>query len=194
MLTVPASAKTPAIPIYVARPSGNGPYPAVLFLHGCSGFDGFLAVARRSARAARLRRHRARRARPLPPADRMRGRRRRGANRRRARNVSVDAHAAVYQRPIASRSSASRWAPIAALTLIDTTRGTLAAAGLGAWSRTSIRPAKAAMAWSRYRSRIFDGDADQVTPAAPCAAMVKVGTAAGKSLTITTYPGATPRL
>ena len=38
---------------------------------------------------------------------------------------------------------------------------------------------------------IFDGSADQVTPAAPCAAMVKAGTAAGKPLTITTYPGAT---
>jgi dienelactone hydrolase len=38
---------------------------------------------------------------------------------------------------------------------------------------------------------IFDGDADRIAPAAPCAAMVKAGTAAGKSLTITTYPGAT---
>jgi dienelactone hydrolase len=38
---------------------------------------------------------------------------------------------------------------------------------------------------------IFDGDADKITPAAPCAAMVKAGTAAGKTLQITTYPGAT---
>src|SRR5580692_974200 len=44
MLTVPATANTPAIPIYVARPQGNGPFPAVLLLHGCGGFDGYLAV------------------------------------------------------------------------------------------------------------------------------------------------------
>src|SRR5580698_4683798 len=45
MLAVPATATTPVIPIYVARPRGNGPFPAVLFLHGCGGFDGYLAVA-----------------------------------------------------------------------------------------------------------------------------------------------------
>jgi dienelactone hydrolase len=38
---------------------------------------------------------------------------------------------------------------------------------------------------------IFDGDADTVAPPAPCAAMVRAGAAAGKPITITTYPGAT---
>ena len=38
---------------------------------------------------------------------------------------------------------------------------------------------------------IFDGDADQITPAAPCSKMVNAAKAAGKIATITTYPGAT---
>ncbi len=38
---------------------------------------------------------------------------------------------------------------------------------------------------------IFDGDADTVTPPAPCAALVHAAVSAGKPATITTYPGAT---
>ncbi|MGA2394510.1 MAG: hypothetical protein ABSH03_14310 [Candidatus Lustribacter sp.] len=44
LVRVPATASTPPIPVYVARPPGNGPFPAVLLLHGCAGFDGYLAV------------------------------------------------------------------------------------------------------------------------------------------------------
>ncbi len=38
---------------------------------------------------------------------------------------------------------------------------------------------------------IFDGDADRITPAAPCAAFAKAAAAAGKRVDLTTYPGAT---
>jgi dienelactone hydrolase len=39
--------------------------------------------------------------------------------------------------------------------------------------------------------RIFDGDADTITPAPPCEALAKAGKAAGKPVEITVYPGAT---
>src|ERR1700735_3507228 len=45
LLTVPATSTTPPIPVYLARPKGDGPFPAVLLLHGCQGLDGFLTVA-----------------------------------------------------------------------------------------------------------------------------------------------------
>jgi dienelactone hydrolase len=45
MLLVPATSTTPAIPAYVVKPSGAGPFPAVVILHGCEGFNGIAAVA-----------------------------------------------------------------------------------------------------------------------------------------------------
>jgi dienelactone hydrolase len=38
---------------------------------------------------------------------------------------------------------------------------------------------------------IFDGDADRIAPAGPCAALAKAATTAGQSVQITTYQGAT---
>jgi dienelactone hydrolase len=188
MLVVPATPGTPAIPIYVARPPGNGPFPAVLFLHGCAGFDGYLAVA----------------------ADRLAVRGYVGValdalaphNMQTACNGNSDGDEAAAARATLAwlrtqpYVAADRLAVVgfsmgadAALTLIDT-RGAAPPAGLRA----------AAIYYPSCEDRdglvtvplaIFDGSADTVAPAAPCAAMVGKGTAAGKNETITTYPGAT---
>jgi dienelactone hydrolase len=45
LLLVPATSTTPAIPAYVVKPDGPGPFPAVVILHGCEGFNGLAAVA-----------------------------------------------------------------------------------------------------------------------------------------------------
>ena len=37
-VTIPATGNSPAITGYLARPSGPGPFPAILVLHGCEGF------------------------------------------------------------------------------------------------------------------------------------------------------------
>jgi len=188
MLQVPAAANTPAIGVYVARPKGNGPFPAVLLLHGCGGFDGFLAVA-----ADRLVAHGfvgvaldALGPHGLQTACE-------------GKNDSDEAGAAratlAWMRK-QSYIAADRLAVVgfsmggnAVLSLIDT-HGSAPPAGL-----------RAAAAY--YPScdehdglvsvplAIFDGDADTVTPSPPCAAMVHAGAAAGKPVTITTYPGAT---
>jgi dienelactone hydrolase len=188
MLLVPATASSPPIPIYVVRPPGNGPFPAVLLLHGCGGFDGYLAV---------------------------------GADRLAARGyvgVALDSLAphgmttACNGNSDGDEAGAARAAlawlrkqPFvvpdrlgvigfsmgadAALTLIDTP-GSPAPAGLRA----------AAIYYPSCEDRdglvsvpldIFDGDADKIAPSAPCAAMAHAGAAAGKPITITTYPGAT---
>jgi dienelactone hydrolase len=188
MLTVPATSNTPAIPIYVARPSENGTYPAVLFLHGCSGFDGFLAVA----------------ADRLVPYGFV--------------GIALDALGPYHRQTACTENDEGDQAAAARATLawmrtqpyINPDRLAIVGFSMGADTALTLidtrgvpPPPGVRMVADFYPAceghdgfvavpiAIFDGDADQVTPAAPCAAMVKAGTAAGKSLTITTYPGAT---
>ena len=188
MLTVPATAGTPPIPVYVARPQGNGPFPAVLLLHGCGGFDGYLAVG----------------------ADRLAARGYVGValdalaphNMQTACNGNSDGDEASAARATLAwlrtqpYVAADRLGVVgfsmgadAALTLIDT-RGAVPPAGLRAaaiyYPSCEDRDGLVAVPLA-----IFDGSADTVAPAAPCAAMVGKDTAAGKNETITTYPGAT---
>jgi dienelactone hydrolase len=188
ILTVPATAKTPPIGVYVARPQGNGPFPAVLFLHGCNGLDGFLAVA----------------------ADRLAPHGYVGValdalgphNMQTACDGNYDGdEAAAAQATLAwlrrqPYVAADRLAIVgfsmgadAALSLIDT-HGAAPPSGLRAvadfYPSCESRDGLVGVPLA-----IFDGDADQVTPSAPCAAMVHAGAAAGKTITITTYPGAT---
>jgi dienelactone hydrolase len=188
MLTVPATANTPAIPIYVARPSDNGSHPAVLFLHGCAGFDGFLAVA----------------ADRLVPYGFV--------------GIALDALGPHHLQTACGGNEDGDQAAAARATLawmrtqpyIDPDRLAIVGFSMGADTALTLvdthgaaPPPGVRMVADFYPAcegrdglvtvptAIFDGDADQVTPAAPCAAMVKAGTAAGKSLTITTYTGAT---
>jgi dienelactone hydrolase len=188
MLTVPATATTPAIPIYVARPHDDGRYPAVLFLHGCGGFDGLLAVA-----ADRLAPH--------------------GFV-----GIALDALGPYHLQSACEGEDHGDQVAAARATLawmrtqpyIDPDRLAIVGFSMGANSALTLidthgvpPPPGLRVVADLYPAcdghdglvtvplAIFDGDADHVTPAAPCAAMVKAGTAAGKSLTITTYPGAT---
>jgi dienelactone hydrolase len=188
MLSVPATAKTPAIPVYVARPSGNGPWPAVLLLHGCAGFDGYLAVG----------------------ADRLAARGFVGValdtlaphGMQTACNGNSDGDEAGSARAVLAWLRTQPYVvpdrlgvvgfsmgADAALTLIDT-KGTAAPPGvrMAAIYYPSCEDRDGLVA---VPLAIFDGSADTLAPAAPCEAMVRAGTAAGKTETITTYPGAT---
>jgi dienelactone hydrolase len=188
MLTVPATAKTPPIGVYVARPRGAGPFPAVLFLHGCEGFDGFVAVA-----ADRLAAHgyvgvALDALGPHGMQTACNGNND-GGETDAARATLTWLRSQPYVLPDRLGVVGFSMGADAALTMIDT--------------RGSVPPPGLRVAAAYYPScddrdglvsvplAIFDGDADKVAPAAPCAAMVHAGAAAGKPITITTYPGAT---
>jgi dienelactone hydrolase len=188
MLTVPATAATPAIPIYLARPKGDGPFPAVLLLHGCGGFDGLLAVgadrlAARGFVALALD--------ALGPH---------GMTTACEGNSDGD-EAGAARATLAWLRKQSYVAPDrlgvvgfsmggdAALALIDT-HGTPAPPGLHA----------AVVYYPSCESRdgltdvpltIFNGSADKVAPPQVCEAMTRKAEAAGKPVTITTYRDAT---
>jgi dienelactone hydrolase len=188
MLSIPATANTPAIGVYVARPSGDGPFPAVLFLHGCTGFDGFLAVA-----ADRLAAHGyigvaidELGAHGMQTAC---GAGDGGDEAKAARATLAWLQKQPYIVPDRLGVVGFSMGADAALSLIDT--------------RGSAPPAGLRVAAAYYPScddrdglvnvplAIFDGSADAVTPPGPCAAMASAGAAAGKPISITTYPGAT---
>ncbi len=192
MTAVPATARTPAIPIYVARPLGSGTFPAVLLLHGCEGFNGFAAVA-----ADRLATH----GYVAVALDSL------GVGEPYAGciddsmgsvNEAADARATLAwmraQPYVAGDRLAVMGFSMGASAVLDLIDG-----------QKAVEPAppglRAAIAFYPHCDgydgnvtvplRIFDGDADHITPAAPCSAMVKAGKAAGKPLDITVYPGAT---
>ncbi len=192
MTTVPATASSPAVPIDIVRPAGAGPFPAVLFLHGCDGFNGIAAVA-----VDRLAVH--------------------GYVGVALDSLSPRGIASACGGPDESRDEASdaravlawlRTQPyvigsrlgvvgvsmggIAVLDLVDPADAlTSAPAGLRAavaFSPACDLPRSGAIA---IPLAIFDGDADKIAPSGPCAALVTAAKAAGAPVEITTYPGAT---
>ena len=185
---VPPTASTPAIPVYIARPPGNGPFPAVLLLHGCAGFDGLLAIG----------------------ADRLAAHGYVGAaldvlgphGMQTACNGPSDGDEAGAARAVLAWLRTQPYVMLdklavigfsmgadAALTLIDTP-GSLAPVGLQV-AAVYYPSCTGRDGLVRVPLHIFDGSADQIAPPAPCAAMAKAGAAAGKPIAITTYPGAT---
>jgi dienelactone hydrolase len=191
MTAVPATATSPAVPVYIARPVGPGPFPAVLLLHGCDGFNGFAAVA--ADRLTRLG-YVAVALDSLGPQEPYAG----CGDRDGSTDEAADARATLAWMRTLPYVSADRLAVIgfsmgasAVLNLVDPREpGAPAPAGLRAavafYPNCDRRDGNVAVPL-----RIFDGDADQITPAAPCAALAKAGAAAGKPVEITTYPGAT---
>jgi dienelactone hydrolase len=191
MTSVPATGKTAAVPIYIARPLGSGPFPGVLLLHGCDGFNGFGAVA-----ADRLAAHgyiavaldslgvQA----PFAGCTDEDG----------SLNEAADARATLAWMRAQPYVAGDRLAVMgfsmggsAVLDLIDAPQA-VAPAPPGLRAAIAFYPlCDGHDGKVTVPLRIFDGDADEITPAAPCAAMVKAGKAAGKPLDITTYPGAT---
>jgi dienelactone hydrolase len=188
MTTVPATATTPAIPVYIARPDGAGPFPAVLLLHGCSGVDGFLAVA--ADRLAMhgivgvaldaLTPHGLRTAcNGTSDGDQV------GAARATLAWLRGQSYVAADRLGVVGFSMGGN----TTLALIDTP-GTSAPRGL----RVAVTYYPSCTGRDGQVSvplAIFDGDADTITPAAPCATMTQAATTAGKPVTLTTYPGAT---
>ena len=188
MLVVPATATTPAIPIYVARPDGNGPFPAVLLLHGCDGFDGFLAVA-----ADRLVVHgyvgvALDSLAPHGMTTACNGNNdgdEAGAARATLAWLRKQSYVAADRLGVIGFSMGGN----ATLALVDTP-GTPAPAGVRA-AAVYYPSCGGYDGLVTVPLDIFDGDADKIAPAGPCAAMAHAGAAAGKPITITTYPGAT---
>jgi dienelactone hydrolase len=187
---VPAGASTPAVPVYVARPAGAGPFPAVLLLHGCEGLLGFETVAadRLAARgyvgvaldSLGVR----------PPLQAC-------GDRAAALEQAADARAVLTWLRAQQYVAADRLAVIgysmggnAVLELIDPKVPVAPPPGL-----------RAAVAYYPYCDgrdgavtvplQIFAGDADAIAPATACSAMASAGKAAGKQIDIMVYPGAT---
>lgn len=190
--SVPATATSPAIAVYVAKPHGDGTYPAVLLLHGCEGFNGFEAVA-----ADRLAMH----GYVAAAIDELGPRQPDGAcggERDGSIAEAVAARATLAWLRTQPYVAADRLGIIgfsmggnAALNLIDPI-GPPAPVPAGLRVAIAFYPAcEGRDGRVTVPLAIFDGDVDQITPAAPCASMVRAGSAAGKSLQITTYPGAT---
>jgi dienelactone hydrolase len=189
MLVVPATAQTPAIPIYLARPDGEGPSPAVLFLHGCGGFDGRLAVA-----ADRIAMHGF-----VGVALDALG----PKGMQTACTGNSDAGETAAARAVLAWLRTQKYVAPDRLGVVGFSMGADAALALtdthGATPPAGLRAAAAYYPSCEEREglvagvplAIFDGSADTVTPPAPCAALVRAGAAAGKTITITTYPGAT---
>ena len=188
MLEVPATPGTEAIPIYVARPDGNGPFPTVLLLHGCGGFDGRLAVA-----ADLLAQHGM-----VGVALDSLGPH--GFNGACGPDDNGEPGESSAARAVLTWLRTQPYVAANRLALLGFSMGADAALDLieGHATPPGLRAAVAYYPACERRDgladvpvAIFDGSADQITPAVPCAAMVKAGTAAGKTLTITTYPNAT---
>jgi dienelactone hydrolase len=190
--SVPAANGRPEIPVYLARPRDDKRHPAVVLLHGCQGFDGLYAVA-----ADRL----AARGYVVAALDSLGP-----GNPNGACGGDVDGSIA----EAADARATLAW--VRTLPYVEPDRLALIGGSMGGYAVLDIidpavpgaaLPAGLKAAITYYpdcegRSgntlvplAIFDGDADRITPAAPCAALAKAAQAAGKTLEITTFPGAT---
>ena len=191
MMTIPATAKTPALPAHLARPAATAAAPAVVVLHGCEGYRtrygeiaddlakaGFVAIAIDT----------------LTP----RGVTNSCEDRTGSSIEAADARATLAwlrKQPFVDPQKLAvvgySMGAIAALDLADPFHTRAAPTGLrGAvayYPACRKRDARNAV----VPIRIFDGSADDWTPAAPCAALAAAAPAAGASIAITTYQGAT---
>jgi dienelactone hydrolase len=189
--SIPKTATTPELPAYVARPAGTASRPGVLVLHGCEGYrprygaiadwlaaHGYVGVAIDS----------------LTPAG--------------VRNACSDSSGS--RREADDALSTLAW--MRAQPFVDGTKLAVLGYSMGAIASLDLadpfHPGApipglvAAVVYypaCRHRTggnvvvpiQILDGDADDWTPSAPCQALANDALAAGKSVAITTYPGAT---
>jgi dienelactone hydrolase len=192
LTVVPASAGAPAVPIYLARPSGAGPFPAVVLLHGCDGINGFAAVA-----ADRL----AARGFVTVAIDSLGAEHPEGvcgASRSYHDDEAAAARATLawlrtqpYVAPDRLAVIGSSMGGSAVLSLVDPKNPDTPPPGLRA--AIAFYPACEARSAGNLTVplQIFIGGADRVTPAAVCEALGKAGKGAGKAIDVTVYPGAT---
>jgi dienelactone hydrolase len=190
-ITIPASATNPAITGYFKRPSAPGPAPAILVLHGCAGFgtrevtwvdtfaaQGYVALAIDTLK-------------PQGLAN--------GCGNAESSYVGAQ-YAATALNWLTAQASVdptrlgllgSSEGAIETLDIVDPREAPLAVpAGLRA--AVAYYPACGRRAASvTVPLQILDGDADDWTPSPPCGVLASAATAAGKTVLITTYPGAT---
>jgi dienelactone hydrolase len=191
MATVPATAGTPALPAYIARPAGSTPAPAVLVLHGCEGYSQkYAAIADGLAKAGYV----------SVAIDTLspRGVENACTDRSGSRVEAEDARATLAWMRTQPYVDGARLAllgysmgAIAILDIVDPSKAAPVPAGLQA--AVAYYPAcrNRDAAHLVLPLRILDGDADDWTPVAPCRELTNAATAAGKTLNMTTYPGAT---
>jgi dienelactone hydrolase len=189
-VTIPASGTVPAIPGVLVRPAGPGPFPAVLVLHGCEGLgplqtltigdlaaQGYVGLAIDALTPQHL------------------------------TNACTDPGAFVP----AARLAYAGLAWLAQQPYVAADRLGVLGFSMGANEVLALvdpevprpPPAGLRVAIAYYPNcakrsasvgaplAIFDGSADDWTPAAPCQALAQAATAAGKTVQITTYPGVT---
>jgi dienelactone hydrolase len=190
-VTIPAQGSIPAITGELARPSGAGPFPAVLVLHGCGGFgdlesqtvhalqqQGYVALAIDTLAPQNLKNACGAGAAPIVAGI----------------TYAYAALAWLAQQPGVVPDH---------LGVLGFSMGAIEVLGL-VDPRTPHPPPpglRAAVAYYPECLRrapdvavpllILDGDADDWNPAPPCRQLASDATAAGKSVQIQTYPGAT---
>jgi dienelactone hydrolase len=190
-ITIPAIGGTPAITGYLMRPSGAGPFPAILVLHGCEGYAsletssvnelaglGYVALAIDTLKPQGLRN---------------------ACKDIEAFRVSAQYAAAAlawlgaqsYVAPKRLGVLGYSMGGIEILDLIDPFEGPQP-------PPPGLRVAVAFYPGCAKRDGqlsvpllILDGSADDWIPPAPCQTLVQTATAAGKTAQIVTYPGAT---
>ena len=190
-IVIPASGTFPAITGYLVKPSGFAPAPAVLVLHGCDGLgplesDTANALARQGYVALAID--------TLAPQGLSNG----------CSNPHAVAESARYAYVSLVWLAAQPFVIGDRLGVLGYSMGAIEVLGLVdplAGPRPPPPGLRVAVAYypaCADRSpavsvplQILDGDADDWTPAAPCRQLAADATAAGHTVQITTYPGAT---
>ena len=187
IVLLPVTSMTPAIPAYVVKPDGPGPFPAIVILHGCEGFNGFEAVAAdRLAFAGYV----------VAALDTLTPNGIPPCTNRDATNATADdARAALAWLATQPYVVADRLGVMgfsmgggAALALADPANHAAPPPGLRAVV-SYYPPCAGHDGNAAVPIAIFIGALDQVTPAAQCATFAAVG--GGKPVQLNTYPGAT---
>ena len=188
---IPATAQTPQLPAYVARPTSSAPAPGVIVLHGCEGYrahygavadwlasHGYVAVAIDT----------------LTPRGVTNACQDKSGSRIEARDALATL-AWMRQQPYVDPTRLAvlgySMGAIATLDIVDPKSGVAAPPGVRAGVAYYPACRNRIAANVNAPLRILDGDADTWTPAPPCQALAQAATAAGKTVVITTYPGAT---
>ncbi len=205
--SIPATAKTPQLPAYVARPTTTDPAaasqaaPGVLVLHDCKGY---------APHYAKIAEHLASRGYVAVVIDTLAPQHRSSGCDDVAGQVRVeaaDARAALdwmrAQPFIDGRRLGLLGYSMGAEAALDIVDPPQTAAADGAFENATMPSGlQAIVAYYpgcqtfdpknvRVPIQIFDGAADDITPSGPCQAFAQAATAAGKAVSITTYPGAT---
>jgi dienelactone hydrolase len=190
-VTIPAAGSLPAIPGNLQRPSGPGPFPAVLILAGC---DGISSLENKTAAELASKGYVALILDVLAPQGI------KNACTAGAGTIATSARLAYVS---LGWLAAQPGIIPDHLGVVGFSMGAIEILGLIDPLTPHDPPPglKAAVAYypdcggrradASVPLQILDGDADDWTPAPPCAALAQAATAAGKIVQITTYPGVT---